>query len=101
MPQLTLTRDSGLTDRRENYQVLINDKVVNTIADGQSLSLVLEPGEHTLQVALRNAKTKRIAFTVEQHDVAFSVRSNLRGWKILLAGIFTLLPSQCIVLEKA
>ncbi len=100
MPEITLTRDSGYADRLRNYQVLINGKTVGAIANGKTVTFTVEPGTHTIQVCLDWAKTPVITFQATEAGNVFSVRSNLRGWKIMLTIAYMFIPSEWIVLEQ-
>ena len=101
MAEMSLVRDSGWVDRFRKYTVLVDGVCVGKIANGGNFVHQVEPGEHTIRVEIDWCKTKRLSFVADEAPVAFSVRSNLRGWKMLLVYAYLFLPSRWIVLEAA
>lgn len=99
--EIILSRDSGWTDRIRKYRILIDGQQAAEIANGQTIRLNVPPGPHTLQARIDWARTGVVSFNGEASDNVFQIRSNLRGWKVLLAGIYAFIPSRWIRLEKA
>lgn len=100
MPNVVLERDSGYTDRIRRYRVLVDGAEVGTIGNGGRFECEVAPGPHTLQVRIDWARTEAVPFDADGGAVRFLVRSNLRGWKVLLASVYMLMPSKWIVLER-
>ncbi|WP_417069814.1 hypothetical protein [Niveibacterium terrae] len=101
MAEISLVRDSGWVDRFRKYKVVVDGVCVGKIANGGSFTHQVASGEHTIRVEIDWCKTKRLSFSAGEAPVAFKVRSNLRGWKILLVTAYLVLPSRWIVLEAA
>jgi hypothetical protein len=99
MSEIILTRDKGYADRLRKYVVLIDDRKVGTIANGKVEEYYVDPGEHTIQVKIDWCKTKKLAFVADRDTHLFNVKSNLRGWKIILAAVYAFLPYKWIMLE--
>ena len=101
MAEISLVRDSGWVDRFRKYRVLVDGVCVGKIANGGSFVHQVGPSEHTIQVRIDWFGTKRQSFVAGEAPVAFKVRSNLRGWKALLALEFFFLTARWIELETA
>lgn len=100
MPKVVLERDSGYADRIRKYRVLVDGTDVGAIGNGGRFEHELTPGPHTLQVRIDWAKTEVMSFDAGEGDARFFVRSGLRGWKVLLASLYMLMPSKWIALER-
>lgn len=99
--EIILSRDSGWTDRIRKYRILIDGQQAAEIANGQTIRLEVAPGPHTLQARIDWARSGVVSFNGESGNNIFQVRSNLRGWKVVLAGIYAFIPSRWIRLEKS
>lgn len=100
MGKIILYRDSGWTDRIRKYRILLDGRQIGEIANGQTVHLLVPPGEHTLQARIDWARSAILRFEGDASDNIFQVSSNLRGWKIMLAGIYAFFPWRWINLEK-
>lgn len=100
MPKIILARDNGYADRIRKYRVLIDNQDVGKIASGETAKYEVNAGRHTLQVKIDWCRTECLAITMDQQDQIFNVKSNLRGWNIILAGWYAFFPSKWIVLER-
>lgn len=98
---ITLSRDSGWTDRIRKYNILIDGKVAAEIGNGETITLPVSPGIHTVQARLDWARSPALTFNTEGGSTRFRVLSNLRGWRVMLAVIYAFLPMLWIRLEKA
>jgi hypothetical protein len=99
MSGIILTRDRGYADRLRKYTVFIDDLKVGTIANGKVEEYSVDPGEHTIQVKIDWCRTKKLAFVADRDTHLFNVKSNLRGWKIILAVLYVFRSDKWIVLE--
>lgn len=101
MAHITLSRDSGWTDRIRKYRILIDGKMAAEIGNGETITLPVAPGAHILQARIDWARSAPLHFNTENDGARFLVRSNLRGWRVLLAFIYAFMPMRWIRLEKA
>jgi hypothetical protein len=91
MVMMTVTRDSGYADVVRAYSVLLDGKKIGEIRNGETKKFSIEPGAHTMSFKIDWCGSKTLDFTaVEDQPLAFRAESNLRGWRLLLAGWYAI-----------
>ena len=83
MSTLKLTRDSGYADRVRAYRVVLDEKKIGEIRNGENKEFLVSPGQHELSVRIDWGGSKTVQFTIgENETVIFRVKSNLRGARL-------------------
>jgi hypothetical protein len=99
---ICVSRDSGYADRLRSYSVVVDGRKIGKIANGETKSFPIDPGEHTLKLKIAWCGSNTIHFDADtSQTVDFQCASSLRGWKIFLAtaiAIFT--PNQYLRLSR-
>jgi len=89
---LKITRETTYADSLRNYQVELDGKLIGKIANGETRSFNISPGEHVLCMRISWCRSPRINFVVEDDDaISFKCRSALRGAKMFLGMVYILL----------
>ena len=98
---IRIKRDSGWADRARAYKIVIDDKVVGTIRNGQQVELEVTPGRHRLHLKIDWCRSNFVDFEAAGGTVEFECGSSLRGLKIFLSILYvTFLHSQYLWLRK-
>ena len=83
----------------EAWSIEIDGTKVGSVADRETVELLVEPGHHTLQLGQRRHRSRELSFDVAQDDsVAFRCHSP-RIWPVLLAALVK--PDLWIALTRA
>jgi len=100
--KLIIERESAYADSLRNYKVAVDGKVIGQVADGQTQSFDIRPGDHTLRLNLNWGRSTRIPFMAhEGEEVRFRCVSSLTGGRIWLAILYaTVLSHKYIKLER-
>jgi len=86
MATLRISRDSGYADYVRSYSVLLDDKEIGQIKNGETKNFQIASGKHSLRMKLDWAGSKSLDFVADDSNMAaFRVSSNLRGGRLLLA----------------
>jgi len=86
MATIQLVRDSGYADRLRAYKVVLDEKEIGEIRDGENKTFSIAPGQHELRCTIDWAGSNTIRFALAENEVAvFSVTSSLRGLRIFLS----------------
>lgn len=88
---ISITRDSGYADSDRLYVVVLNDREIGHISDGETKAFEVPPGEHALRLKIDwcGSKTASVSLDPEQ-NVAFRCGSALRGLRILLGWFYVI-----------
>jgi len=100
LPTLTITRGTSFADRLRIYQIILDGQTIGSIGIGETKSFPIELGDHALSVKLDWCQTHEKTFAVSDQNIAFTVESNLKGIKILLALPMLLFPSSWLKLTQ-
>lgn len=100
---ITLKRKTAWGDHLRNYKVVLDNKEVGKIADGETFSYEVYPGQHSLYLKIDYARSKKIDFqTNSKKAIVFHCSPNITGFKILLKFLYsTVLSTRYIRLECA
>ena len=83
---LTVSRDAGYADRLRAYSILVDDVKIGEIRNGETKDFPIAPGRHRISAKIDWCRTAALEFTVQEGEpLSFLVRSNLRGFRLLLA----------------
>ncbi|MES2951036.1 MAG: hypothetical protein V4858_21070 [Pseudomonadota bacterium] len=94
MAFVQISRDSGYTDVLRSYSILLNGQKIGELKNGETKLMPIGEGKHTLIAKIDWCGSESIHFSISPGEtVNFSVRSNLRGWRILLT-LFVILFSR-------
>jgi hypothetical protein len=86
-----VTRDSGYADRMRTYRILVDDREVGDLADGESETFDVEPGSHAMKITIDWCSSNTVTFALAaDQQLLLECGSSLRGPKVLLT-IFYLL----------
>src|SRR5262249_24806466 len=88
MTKIRLVRDSGYADRLRAYVLLVDGNNVCELRNGEVQEVCVAPGQRSLSARIDWCGSKPLQFAApEDGTLSFIVKSNLRGWRILL-GLF-------------
>ena len=88
---VTLNRDSGYADRVRDYRVLLDGSEIGRIANGETESFEIVPGQHRLAIKVDWCATDAINFLAVQDQITtFNCGSNLRGANLIFALYYVL-----------
>ena len=86
MPKIVVARDTTVPDALRAYSVLVDGREVGALKAGESLSVDVQPGRHTLALKIDWCGSKSLEVMLGADETAhFSARSNLQGAKMFLA----------------
>ena len=98
MASLTIVRDSGFTDRRRNYQVLLDGNKIGQIGHAETKKFPVSPGRHRLRLKIDWCGSRDVEFDAKETDELIFRATNLQGltvyWCVFLS------PSSYIKVEK-
>jgi membrane protease YdiL (CAAX protease family) len=87
--RVNLVRRSAIADNLKAYIVLIDGVEAAQIRDGQSISILVSPGSHTVQLSMDWCRSKLAEFSVtEGEGIRFECGSSLVGWRLILAVLY-------------
>lgn len=81
---IKIKRDSGYADRIRAYKVILDEKVIGEIKNGQEVTLEVPKGNHQLYLKIDWCRSNTVNFDANDSAIKFECGSNLRGLKILL-----------------
>lgn len=91
MARLKVTRDSGYADLVRAYAVIVDDKKIGELRNGESKEFLISAGDHSIAARIDWCGSKTHQFRVNDGDsLSFNISSNLRGIRILLATWYVL-----------
>ena len=86
---ISLFRRPAIADKLQAYIVLVDGGEAAQIRDGQSISVPVSPGTHTVQLKMDWCRSKPVEFSVrEGKSVRFECGSSLGGWRIILSVLY-------------
>ena len=98
---IKIKRDSGYADRLRAYKVVLDEKVIGEIKNGQEVAFEIPKGSHQLYLKIDWCRSNIINFDADDSDAGFECGSSLRGVKIFLAIFYiTLSKDQYLWLKK-
>lgn len=99
---LIIKRTSGWGDKLRNYKVMLDDKEVGQVADGETFKYGVIPGEHVLHLKIDYGRSKKLRFSANANqNVEFACSPNITGLKILILLLYiTILCTRYIKLER-
>jgi membrane protease YdiL (CAAX protease family) len=87
--RIRLLRRSAISDKLQAYKILIDGDEVGQIRDGQSISILVSPGPHAVQLRMDWCRSKPVEFSAtEGEGIRFECGSSLGGWRIILAVLY-------------
>lgn len=102
--QIEISRGIGWTDKHCSYAVYIDGKEVGRLKQGECNFFSITPGSHeiVLKIPWSWHRSNKINFdVVEGQRINFSCKSNVMGWKIVLALFYVVFCfNRYVVLEK-
>ena len=81
---IKIKRDSGYVDRLRAYKVILDEKVIGEIKNGQEITLEIPKGSHQLYLKIDWCRSNIINFDINDDNVEFECGSSLRGIRIFL-----------------
>jgi hypothetical protein len=102
-PSLVLYRDSGFVDAYRKYAILIDGRQIGSVKNGETKTVSLEPGAHTLKLEIDWCSSNTISFDLTSNETArFRCGSNLRGLRAFLGPLCVFFaPSKYLYLRKS
>lgn len=100
MPSVTLKRDSGFADGLRSYELLIDGAPHLTLRNGESATVELPVGTHSIEARLDWQRSAPVTFVLGDTDRTFNVRSTLRGWRLILALPAIFIPGAWISIKE-
>ncbi len=94
--QVHIKRGTSYPDRLRAYKVWVDASVVGTVKAGQSLTVTVAPGPHTIRLRIDWCGSNTIHFDVAPDQVlGFDCGSSLAGWRVLLVFVYvSFLPNK-------
>ena len=85
MAYVTMRRGKGWVDLLRSYEIVIDGEVVATVRAGQTVTVPVVTGSHTLRVRIDWCGSEEIGFEVRAGEhIKFECGSNLNGWRVLI-----------------
>jgi hypothetical protein len=83
--QITIRRGKTYADRLRAYKVSVDGKAVASVRAGESVTVPISPGRHSLVMRIDwcGSETIELEAAPQQHMV-FECGSSLTGWRLLL-----------------
>jgi hypothetical protein len=98
---IKIKRDSGYADRLRAYKVILDEKVIGYIKNGQDVFFEVSKGTHQLYLKVDWCRSNKINFESNDRDIEFECGSSLRGLKMLLNIFYlTLLKNKYLWIKK-
>ena len=89
--QITIRRGKSYADRFRTYNVQVDRVTVASVRAGQSATVPVMAGQHTLGLRIDWCGSEELQFEARSGEqVTFECGSNLTGWRILLALFYVL-----------
>src|SRR5581483_369638 len=86
---ISISRDSGYTDRLRNYRVILDGEEIGCLANAERKNFTVVPGQHNLVVKIDWCRSNMVSFTILSDQILhFQCGSNLRGSRILLTALY-------------
>ena len=71
MAKIKLNRDSGYVDHQRAYRVVIDGEKRAKISNGESIEIVVEPGNHEILLKIDWLRSNTINFSINKRRVSF------------------------------
>ena len=98
---IKITRDSGYADRLRAYKIILDEKVIGEIKNGQKIEIEIPKGSHKLYLKIDWCRSNIIDFKLDDDIAEFECGSNLRGAKVFSAIFYIIFfRDQYISLKK-
>jgi hypothetical protein len=83
--QITIRRGKTYADRLRVYKVSVDGNAVASVRVGESVTVPISPGRHSLGMLIDWCGSETIEFeAAPQQHMVFECGSNLAGWRLLL-----------------
>ena len=84
--QIRVRQMTSYADRLRAYKVKINGVVLGSVRAGDSVTIPVSPGRHSLVIRINWCGSPEIGFDAYPSEpVIFECGSSLAGWRVLLA----------------
>jgi hypothetical protein len=84
--QITIRRTTNYADRLRAYKIKIDDVVVGQVRAGDSITIPITSGRHSIILRIDWCGSHLIDFDVQTgENVIFECGSSLGGWRVFLA----------------
>ena len=87
---IKIKRDSGAADRGRAYKVMLDEKVIGEVNNGQEVTFEVPKGTHNLYLKIDWCSSNKISFDIKDADIVFECGSSLRGLKMFLSFVYIL-----------
>ncbi len=88
---LRVQRARQFSDSLRGYRIEIDGQPRGGIRPGRATEIPLEPGSHQLILRMDWFSSPPVDFTIRAGEMfTFACWSNIRGWRIIAAGVFAL-----------
>ncbi|RFU62877.1 hypothetical protein [Peribacillus glennii] len=83
MATIIINREKQLMNKFRDYKILMDDREIGSIKDGETKEFTLEPGDYKLQMQIDWCLSKEISFTAgEGERVRFQCGTRITGKKM-------------------
>lgn len=83
---ITIQRGESYADRLRAYKVAVDGVVVASVRAGQSVTVPVSAGNHTLRLRIDWGRSEELKFQAGAGErITFECGSSLAGWRVLLA----------------
>ncbi len=98
---IKINRTTGFIDKAREYKVMVDDRKIGILKDGDTIFFDLPKGEHTIYLKIDWCRSNKVNFFISEDEViAFDCGNSLNGWKIFFNMIYiTFLKNQYLWLK--
>jgi hypothetical protein len=83
---ITIQRGKSYADRLRAYKVAVDGVIVASVRAGQSVTVPVWAGSHTLRLRIDWGRSEELQFQARAGEwIAFECGTSLAGWRVLLA----------------
>ena len=86
---LKISRESEFRDKLRSYKIILDDTYCEDIKIGETKSLELVPGRHTIYLKIDWCRSNKIDFYVSDNEtIEFECGNSMENWRILFSFIY-------------
>ena len=98
---IEISRVSNYSDRLRKYKIIVDDKEISDLKDGEIKQLELDEGNHNIYLKIDWCRSNKVDFyTPKDEIIRFECGSSIIGWKRFIAFVYiTFLKNQYLWLK--
>ena len=101
--QITVRRTTSYADHLRAYKIVVDGALVGTVQAGQSVTLPITPGKHSLRLRIDWCASEEIPFEAQPEEpIIFECGSSLANWRVFMMFFYVLFrPRKYLWLRRA